>query len=97
MRDHPLKKGKKLAAMLLAVCMLAAGCGEAAPADEGFWQQPSLHEYHADAVYDDEKKTVTGTLQVKYTNPAGKTLESIPFMLYPNAFRKVETAPFINE
>lgn len=97
MWDYPLKKGKKLAAVLLAVCMLAAGCGKAAPADAGFWQQPSLHEYHVDAVYDDEKKTVAGTLQVKYTNPAGKTLESIPFMLYPNAFRKVETAPFINE
>lgn len=56
MWDYPLKKGKKLAAVLLAVCMLAAGCGKAAPADAGFWQQPSLHEYHADAVYDDEKK-----------------------------------------
>ncbi len=91
---------KKRLALLLALAMLAlslCGCGKAGPIDEGFWQQPSQHSYRAELSLDEAAKAVSGRMTVTYKNPTGAALASLPFMLYPNAYAQVQTAPFQND
>ena len=91
---------KKRLALLLALAMLAlslCGCGKAGPIDEGFWQQPSQHSYRAELSLDEAAKAVSGRMTVTYKNPTGAQMASLPFMLYPNAYAQVQTAPFQND
>ena len=91
---------KKRLALLLALGMLAlslCGCGKAGPIDEGFWQQPSQHSYRAELSLDEAAKAVSGRMTVTYKNPTGAQMASLPFMLYPNAYAQVQTAPFQND
>ena len=55
------------------------------------------HVYHLDVSLNEADKTLSGQLRVSYTNPTGKELVSIPFMVYPNAFLQEDTAPFDDE
>ncbi len=98
MRAYPYGVKKRLA-LGLALAVLAAllsGCGAAGPIDEGFWQQPSRHSYRAELSLDESTKAVSGRMTVTYTNPTGQALATLPFMLYPNAYAQVQTAPFDN-
>ena len=36
-------------------------------------------------------------MTVTYKNPTGAQMASLPFMLYPNAYAQVQTAPFQND
>lgn len=89
-------KWKVFTTFCLALCLLLSGCG-GQEADQRFWQQPALHAYRAEIALDEQNKTLTGTLQIRYTNPTGQVLSTAPLMVYPNAYETLETAPFAKD
>ena len=46
---------------------------------------------------DEQGKLLSGKSVIAYCNNTGKTLTTVPFMLYANAYKKVGTAPFAKE
>ena len=96
MQPKIYKKWKVFTTFCLLLCLFLSGCG-GQEADQKFWQQPALHAYRAEISLDEQNHTLTGTLQIGYTNPTGQSLATAPLMVYPNAYETVETAPFAKD
>ncbi len=76
---------KKLLAILLTVCALAAvmtftGCKKESAT--------ALSSYDIFASYDAEKETLTGTVDFTYYNDTDNEIDSLKFNLFGNAFRE---------
>lgn len=54
-----------------------------------------INQYTIDAVLDTENKVLTAEQQVVYVNNEDVELSELYFHIYPNAFGKQETAPFL--
>lgn len=55
-----------------------------------YWQQAL--DYKIDIALDDEKKELSGSVIIKYSNKSPDTLNYIYFHIYPNAFKNYQTA-----
>ncbi|WP_432662200.1 M1 family metallopeptidase [Wukongibacter baidiensis] len=54
-----------------------------------------VNQYNIDVEFSPDEKNIKGTQQVIYINNEGVEIDKVYFHLYPNAFRKKETAPFL--
>lgn len=53
-----------------------------------------INGYTIDVIFDDESKRLMCNQTITYINNTGKSLDSLYFHIYPNAFSKKEFAPF---
>ncbi len=58
-------------------------------------RNPENNLYVIDAELNAKDKTLTAVQQVRYVNNEDVTLNEVYFHVYPNAFKKKETAPFL--
>lgn len=105
MRSDILKKKISISIILiLCISLILIGCTKLA-------QKPSyptlitdnyngvdlnkINQYKIDIEFHPEEKSYSGKQTVTYVNNTGKSLDLLYFHLYPNAFRKEETSPFL--
>lgn len=96
-----MKRYLRVLAMILVVALVAG----AAVWGIGFYRShssvaelkrnPANNLYIIDAELNAKDKTLTAVQQVRYVNNEDVALNEIYFHIYPNAFQKKETAPFL--
>lgn len=55
----------------------------------------NINQYNIDVVFNPKEKTIKGNQKVTYINNEETSVDKVYFHLYPNAFKKKETAPFL--
>lgn len=96
-------RDRRLFVILLIVLMfVVAGCGEGINEystlvidDYNGIDLDKVNHYHIEVDFNPEDKSYSVTQKVTYTNNTGKELNELYFHLYPNAYRKLETAPIL--
>ncbi|MGL6105531.1 M1 family metallopeptidase [Romboutsia sp.] len=59
--------------------------------------EKALNNYTIDVVFDDESKRLKCNQNIEYVNNTKVSLDKLYFHIYPNAFSKIEFAPFEKE
>ncbi len=85
--DYPVDEGKSLSPFVVDWddrSLFAAGLIESQ--QQVLEELPGATTYHMDLVIADDMYTITGRLEVRYTNQENESLSEIYFRLYPNLF-----------
>lgn len=82
--------------LCLYLCLSVCACAQPA-AQIRFDENQSKHQYSMQLELDEQGKLLIGKSVIQYRNDTGKTLVQVPFMLYPNAYKQADTAPFASE
>lgn len=100
-----MKRFKKMGGCLLLLWFVITGCQgiQDKPIqqhtliveDTNNIDAKKLHRYEIDVVFIPEEARIQASQRVRYNNHEKVSLEEIYFHLYPNSFRKEETAPFL--
>jgi len=106
---NPLKKSFKKIVIIFTLLILAlslTGCESLFSSNENTAVNPTpivqterssdpLNSYSIEAEVFPDKKTLTATEKISYVNTENLSLSEIYLHIYPNAFRKKTTAPFL--
>jgi len=65
------------------------------PLDKIKDKKENINQYNIDVQFFPEEKTIKGNQRVIYVNNEDIEIDKLYFHLYPNAFKKKETAPFL--
>lgn len=79
--------------LLLGRCSGRKQAGEVLPPE--IKAQPHISRYTIDVRLNPEEKTLTAEQQITYPNNENVELNELFFHVYPNAFKRKETAPFL--
>lgn len=76
---------KKIISLLLILCaaLSALSLSACAPSDEG-----NANKYDIFVIYDEENRTLTGTVELNYLNTTDNELNDLKFNLFGNAYRE---------
>ncbi|QEK10946.1 M1 family metallopeptidase [Crassaminicella thermophila] len=96
---------KKVGIILLTILLIMTGCKGKEIKDEKYKtlivsdfngvDPEKINQYDIDIVFSPKDATIKGIQRINYVNNEETPLSEVYFHLYPNSFRKKETAPFL--
>lgn len=98
------KNVSKISVLLLVFIMIFTACNDREELNKKLLREPSkqeiqvqdnLNQYNIEVQFYPDKKIISGKQEVIYINNEDVSLDKIYFHLYPNAFKKKETLPFL--